>query len=123
MVEAIMTAAYLYQVAHEGNESRRKRPPVAGTEISAANVSSASALLSADTQLREFVDAVNAACPCGGKYKYADSEIPGADGEIVAIPVICRSCRLSSELQFTLHDMEEFFELTHKPARRRQPPR
>ncbi len=123
MVEAIVTAAYLYQVAHEGNESRRKQRPLGGTDNSAAIASSAPGPLTEDAQLRDFVDAANKACPCGGKYEYADSEIPGAAGETIVIPVICGSCGLPSELQRTLRDMEEFFELEHKPARRRRPPR
>lgn len=123
MVEAILTAAYLYQVAREGNESRRNKRPLGGMEISVANVSTEPGPLTEYSHLREYVDALNEKCPCGGKYEYANSELPVADGKTVTVSVICGSCGLPSELVTTQCGMETFFKLDHKTGGKRLPPR
>jgi hypothetical protein len=123
MVEAIFTAAYLYQVAREGNESRRNKRSVGGNEISTANVSISPGPLAVNAQLRDYVVGVKEKCACGGKYEYASTELPLAKGKTVTLPVICGSCRRPSELVTTQHDMEGFFNLQHKTGRKRRPPR
>ena len=101
MVEAILTAAYLYQVAREGNESRRNKRTLGDTENTVANASSAKGPLTEYSHLRDYVVGVKEKCPCGGKYEYASTELPLANGTTVNIPVICSSCRLPSELVTT----------------------
>jgi hypothetical protein len=63
MVEAILTAAYLYQVAREGNESRRNKRSTGVNEISIADVSSSPGPLGVNAHLRDYVVAVDEKCP------------------------------------------------------------
>jgi hypothetical protein len=121
MVQAILTAAYLYQVAREGNESRRKQRPLGGIDASVANPPSAPGPLTADAVLRDYVSAAEDRCPCGGNYQYEKTDLPAADGETVIIPVTCCNCGVPAELSRTLDEMETTFKLRHKSIRNRVP--
>jgi hypothetical protein len=120
LIEAILTSAYLYNVARLQQESRRPTKKSASTTtINLANVASSSGPTST-ALLREYVSKYAKPCKCGGQNMYAASELPAAqESEVVLIPIVCKTCDKKSQLKATLGEMEQHFDL--KPSCRPRP--
>jgi hypothetical protein len=105
MVESIVTAAQLYRHARLQNESRRtiRRSP----QVPESTGTAKGFDLSPEVLLREFVDKLRCACPCGGIYRFTAIDIPNARGDEVAIPVSCCKCDLSTEITIKRHELEQ----------------
>jgi hypothetical protein len=116
MVAAVLTAAYLYQVAHAELESKRKSKPTGGPNA-AQVVQSTMTEFPLHLILRDYVDSTRTKCPCGGTYIYIGRELPAAEAETLLVPTVCNECRLPGRLETTQHKLEDFWHLTHRPIR------
>lgn len=107
MVEAIVTAAYLYQEARLRYESERRVKPLSAEKFSDEGRKLDPSCTPA-TLLRDYVDGLVQTCPCGGKYRYVATGLPTADANEVLIPVECDSCDLPSKITATQASLAAF---------------
>lgn len=116
MTEAILTAAYIYQVAGMQQESRRPGRPIWTVEpdITAATTVSD---LPPTALLKEYVNASSRHCPCGGAFAFLAVDLPVALGSNLVIPVLCRRCGMAGELRTTQRLLEAHFRLPNKSDR------
>ena len=120
MVEAVLTAAHLYQLEHLNQESGRRQPTAGLTIVPETQASPGVETLTPEAHLLEYVESLEDRCVCGGNYVLGSGTLPLARNHKVAIPVICKSCQRRSQIEKTQHDMEKFLELKHRSKRGRR---
>jgi len=105
LIGAILTAAHMYRIAHDGFENRRGVREQGGNSVDAITSEDTP---SARAFLDDFIASRDLRCPCGATYRCELLEPAREEEESRQVPVICSNCGHRDTLVVTQAEIEAF---------------